>query len=81
MAENDNFISKTMEFLRKEVCPLTNTEKCEKVIKDYSIHSNPLRLVDDVFTAIMECGEKHCLSNKDVVKEKLETYLKENIEE
>lgn len=81
MAEKEDFVNKTIDFLRTEVCPLTEPNKCKDVIEDYKKHENPLKLVDDVFNVLMKCDEKYCIANKDIVKKKLESYIEKNTKE
>lgn len=78
MSENDDlFINKTKKFLRSEICPLTDSEKCEKAVRDFGEHADPLRLVDDVFNAMMKCDLEKCEINEGTIKEKLEKFIKE----
>ena len=76
MPQKDNFIDKTKDFLRKEVCPLTNTEECEKVIDNYDDHADPLKLVDDIFNTMTQCDLEKCKINEKALKERLENFIK-----
>lgn len=81
MTGNEKFVEKTIGFIQAHICPLTNLKECKDAVERYRSHENELRLVDDVFNVLMTCKDDHCMTNVSEVKEKLESYLKENANE
>ena len=80
MSQNSGFIKKTIDFIKAEVCPLTDSKECIEVVKSYELHENPLKLVDDVFNILTKCDKDLCVHNKEGVKKRLEKYIEQNTE-
>lgn len=75
MSENDHFGRMVAEFIKREICPLTD-EKCHEVVNRYDEHESSLKLVDELFDYLIKCDSDKCKMGEPRIKKELITFIK-----
>jgi len=74
MSEENNNTVEMINFLKAEICPLTDS-KCEESIDSFNKHKSNVRLITDVFNGLVKCKSDKCKINEPIIKKKLKEFI------
>ena len=74
MSEENDYSEDVANFLKAEICPLTDS-KCEESIDSFNEHKSSIRLITDVFNGLAKCESDKCKTNEPAIKRKLKEFI------